>query len=652
MFTRLTLIAATLTLLCAPAARAASPVERTESLVALLKSDAPLFEKARACQQLGEIGTPDAVSVLAGLLADPKLSAYARSGLEGIPDPSATAALRTAAREIKGPPLAGIVNSLGVLRDPQAVEILGRLAADPGSGVVGEALLALGNISSPASIRLLEESLPGGPESSRPQAAAACLLAADRQRTDGNLTRAVALYDLVRKANVPTSVRVGATRGAILARKADRVSFLIEQLKSGELAIRNAALLTIREIPDDALATALNAEVLRATPELQGELLLALADCHNTESITVVQTLADSPKPEIRKTALTVLGRLGPSASPALLAALRKDRPAEERSILLAGLRGLESSTVSDLLLKELIAPSTPRMRIDLIQLLDSREVSKAIPELLKHASGADKDVSVAALSALSSLAGPNELPALLALAKTCSDEGVKEASENALAGICSRAGEAAAEAVFSELKQATKPSERNTWIRVLAGVGYAPALPLIETAASDPDPAVAGNALAQLGHWPNPAPMETLLKAVDSGASPAVRKQALVSVIDLAATALDENQAHPGTVVSWLGLITPLAQSMEDKRRILGLLGRLTTAESFRLLVPYLDDPALRTEAAAGIVQIAPALAKGEEAGALRAALEKIVREVANEDLRNRAAQAAKAIPASTSPR
>ena len=78
--------------LLTPDARAASDnSEKAEKLIAVLQSDAPLFEKARACQQLGEFGTGKAVPALAALLNDEHLSAYARSGLEGIPDPGAAA---------------------------------------------------------------------------------------------------------------------------------------------------------------------------------------------------------------------------------------------------------------------------------------------------------------------------------------------------------------------------------------------------------------------------------------------------------------------------------------------------------------------------------------------------------------------------------
>src|ERR1043166_2839758 len=137
-----------------PPPPAADTPAKPRTLIAVLQSDSSLFEKARACQQLGEVGTPEAVSVLATLLVDEHLSAYARSGLEGIPDPGAAAALREAAPKLKGPLLAGVVNSLGVLRDPEAVGLLRQFATDPASGVATEALLALGNISTPESIQV------------------------------------------------------------------------------------------------------------------------------------------------------------------------------------------------------------------------------------------------------------------------------------------------------------------------------------------------------------------------------------------------------------------------------------------------------------------------------------------------------------------
>ena len=60
------------------------------SALSLLKSTSTsLHEKAKACDELGRLGSAKAVPVLAKLLADEHLHDYARDGLERIPDASA-----------------------------------------------------------------------------------------------------------------------------------------------------------------------------------------------------------------------------------------------------------------------------------------------------------------------------------------------------------------------------------------------------------------------------------------------------------------------------------------------------------------------------------------------------------------------------------
>ena len=655
MITRFALFMATAAFLLAPAAPAApGNSEKTEKLIAVLQSDAPLFEKARACQQLGEIGTGKAVPALAALLNDEHLSAYARSGLEGIPDPDAAAALRAALGTLKGQRLTGVINSLGVLRDAKAVAALRKLAADPGSGVVKEAMLALGRVSTEESIQIIRHALTDGPEAFRPDAAAACLVAAEKQQSDGNERKAVFLYDAVRKANLPAVYRSGATRGAILARKSARVAFLIEQLRSEDRVIRSAALLTIREIPDDKLATALNRELAKAKPDLELQLLTALVDCHNPQSLKAIQTEIASHDPEIRKAALTALGKIGgPTAAEILLKALADNRSPDESSIALSSLRQMEGSAIDVLLLKTLSSSTDGGMRIHLIRLVDSRGVTNATAELLKQAAGSDVKVSLAAFHALKPLAGPNELPTLIALTKTCKDQCVREAAENAVASACTKTdiGNSGAEAVLAELKQATKPADRNSWINILTTVGYPPALPAIKAAVGDANETIVENALTHLGRWPDPTPIDILFSVVDTGTNPRLRSRALASAIDLATTAADEGQRPDAIVVGWLQRANRAAQSIDEKRRIISVLGRLKTVESFRLLVPYLDDGNLQVEAALAVVQIAPALAKTEDSPAVKAALEKAATTVHNPDIRNRAAEVAKTIPDRNAP-
>jgi HEAT repeat protein len=186
----------------------ASPVVAAVSseadALAVLASDAGLKEKARACQELGDVGGPKSVAPLAALLNKEHLADYARSGLEGIKDPSAGAALRKALPTLEGRYLAGVVNSLGVRRDTAAVSDLQKLALDPKRGVSEEALASLGMIANRDATKTLQKVLSSGPADLRVPAAHAAIMASALVAKEGNASVARELLESVAKA-LPTS---------------------------------------------------------------------------------------------------------------------------------------------------------------------------------------------------------------------------------------------------------------------------------------------------------------------------------------------------------------------------------------------------------------------------------------------------------------
>ena len=185
-----------------------SPVET--AALAVLASDAGLREKARACQELGDFGGPASVPALAALLGKEHLADYARSGLEGIKDPSAGEALRTALPTLEGRYLAGVVNSLGVRRDTAAVPALQKLALDPKRGAAEAAIASLGMIATPAAAKTLQTILVSGPAALRVPAAHAALVAAEQLVRDGNTTAARAVLNAVVQALPPGHVATAA----------------------------------------------------------------------------------------------------------------------------------------------------------------------------------------------------------------------------------------------------------------------------------------------------------------------------------------------------------------------------------------------------------------------------------------------------------
>jgi HEAT repeat protein len=648
MITPLMLLAAAAACLLNSTALAAGTPDRAKMLIAVLQSDAGLFEKARACQQLGEIGDKEAVPALAALLGDAHLSAYARSGLEGIPDPSAAEVLLAAAGALKGNLRAGVINSLGVLRVSKATALLMSLAANPESGAAKEALLALGRIATDESSQFLRRTLADGTEALRPDTAAACLLAAEKQLADGRMDAAAVLYDAVRTAKVPAPCRAAATRGAILARKSAGPAFLIEQLRSDERVIRDVALMTIREMPGDSLAAALNAELEKAKPELQTQLLIALADCHNPQSSTAVKSKVASDDPVVRKTALVVLGQIGgPADAGVFLQAVMNNRNDAETGIALSNLGRMEGADVDHQIMQALSSGSEAATRIRLIRLVGARGMTNATAELFKQAADPDAKVRVAAIEALKAVAGPGELPALIAYTRSCADETVRETAEAAIVSLCLKSAnpQAEAELVLVELERATKPAERKIWLSILASLGCAKALPILKADLGNANDEVAANAIAQLGRWPDPTPIDALLVVVESGPDPVQRKHALDAAIHLATAAADEHQRTDDVIVEWLRRADKAAQTVEARRLILSALGRLSSMESFRLLARHLEDAGLENEAAIAIIQIAPALAQQGNAAEVKEVLAKLAVTAKNADIRQKARKGA-AIP------
>jgi HEAT repeat protein len=120
-----------------------------DRLIAILEDPgATEFVKTKACQRLAVVGGHAAVPALADLLADPKLSHYARFALEPMPGEAASQALRAALGGLNGDLLIGVINSIGRRKDTAAIDALAKLRHGDDLAVADAASAALGRIRS------------------------------------------------------------------------------------------------------------------------------------------------------------------------------------------------------------------------------------------------------------------------------------------------------------------------------------------------------------------------------------------------------------------------------------------------------------------------------------------------------------------------
>ncbi len=413
----------------------AKSAEKQRELIAVLKSGAPPADKALACKKLAIYGTSEAVSVLAPFLADEHLASWARIALQNIPDSAADDALRDQLGKLKGNLLIGVINTIGVRRDTNAVAPLTEKLKDSDADVASAAAAALGRIGGATVARTLQSLLTGAPVAIRPAVAEGCILCGEQSLAEGKADAAMKLFDAVRSAHISRAMALEATRGAILARGAAGVPLLLEQMRSNDRESFNIAMRTARDLPGREVTQALLAEMDRVAPERQSYLLLALADRGDAETLEAALKIAKSGQEPQQLVAIGVLDLLSnPKSAPALLtvAGGENAKAALAARLAVAKMQGADVDAAIIAMLKQ--PAENPRRAA--IELIAQRRVMSAIPELLKATQDASATVSAASFRALGELAGVPEVPALLGALMKATDT---EAAENALAAVCAR---------------------------------------------------------------------------------------------------------------------------------------------------------------------------------------------------------------------
>ncbi len=494
-------LAASVSVTCAMAGDDATKDQ--QKLIEVLRSHAPAGEKAITCKRLAIYGGKEAVPALAPLLADEKLSSWARIPLEVIPGPAADEALRQAMDKVQGRLLVGVINSIGVRRAAGAVASLVARLNDHDAEVASVSAVALGRIGNDAAATALEGALAGAVPAVRSAAAEGCILCAERRLAAGKAAQAATIYDLVRKADLPKQRIREATRGAILARKTTAAPLLVELLRSSDKEMFSLALTVARELPGKDTADVLVAELAKTTPERQSLLIVAIADRGDATALTAVLRAAKSGPDSVKITVVKVLRRLGDASSVPLLLELAVDgNPALAKTAVesLASLAGKEV----DAEIAARLATAEGKVRLVLLQLVGDRLLTAAMPEVIKASSDPDLQIRLQALTTLGYAVEFKDLSVLIDRVAAAPEKAEEaKAAEAALKTACQRMpdADACAAKVVAAMATAKVPARINL-LEVITAVGGKKALEAVALAAADSNGDVQDAGSRLLGKW------------------------------------------------------------------------------------------------------------------------------------------------------
>ena len=610
---------------------------RADALMGVLrKSDSSLKDKSDACRELSTIGDPRAVGVLAGLLADEKLSHMARYALEPISDASVDAALRKALGTLKGPLRVGVISSIGMRRDAAAVDALAKLLTGSDTAAAAAAAGALGHIATAPAVSALAGFRKSAAAGLQAVAADASLAAAERLVEQGKGKEATAIYEELQASRWPAHVRLGAFSGLLAADSDNGPAMIIRAIGGKDAGLRAVAIARISTLKGRNVSRRFAAELPKASPDVQVLLISALVGMGDPVARDAVVKAAGHDDANVRAAAFKALGALGDAQCvPLLCNAVTAGNTESEARAAQASLKALAAPGVDAALIRCTQAAAA-EARTGLIDVLIVRKVGAAVPVLLAQAGTGSAKVRATAFYALGKLAEPKDLPALLQLLVALDDETVRPDAERAAVAVARKISDAAAQgdAALAALEAAKATPARCSLIRTLGGIGSARALQAVTGALADKDPAVQGAAVRALADWPDAGAFEALMgvfRTTDNRVHRILALRGCVRSLGLGGRSADQ------TLKGYKELMAA-AKRDEDKKLVLAGLATVASPAAAAAVEPYLADPKVGDEAELAMLGIARGLVSSSAKQA-KAIARKLLAKSKNESIRRQAA-------------
>ena len=385
----------------------------------------------------------------------------------------------------------------------------------------------------------------------------------------------------------------------------DPVAMVIELLASDDADFRAIGLDAVRHAARGAAATATFAKRLEQEPPArQVELVRALADRGDAAALPALVALLDrSPDPAVRIVALTALGALGSGDEvPVLLKSLAAGEP--ERSAArraLAALRGADAMGRIVAALKS----GDAALRPVLIETLGDRRARTVLPDIAPFATDPDAGVRRAALRVLGGLGGAAQVPTMIGALLALAPGDERQTAERAVVTVCTRnTGHEAAAQVFLKTFQAASEHDQEALLPVLGAIGGGPALAIVDAMIASDDMAKRTLGLKALTRWPDATVAQRLLDRIGATRDQAERDLLLGALIRIAP--LPDNKLDDAAKLALVKRTMGLCETDADRARLLERASAVRTVETFRFVVPYLEQPALAPAACKSVVELA----------------------------------------------
>lgn len=569
----------------------AYPGIEAQLLAALNAPQTRVAGKQFCCRMLRRVGSAASVPSLSKLLADEELSHMARFALQHMPAPEAGRALRRALKKLQGNLRTGVIGSLGLRGDRQAVQGLGRLIENPDQAIAKAAIQALGRIGGPEAVRVLTRMQVVDKLTEAKNDA--ILLCADAMLAEGQNAEAVAIYRRLSGPEQSTWIRIAAYRGLVRAEPREAVPHVLALLRDENIHLQRAAGKFITQMQGAAVTRALAGQMKSLDSQAQILLLSALETRADKAATPYVVTATQTPAEPVRVAAVKALGSLGRGEQVELLAKLSVSAGAVG-SAAVASLNRLAGSDVTGALATLVRGDADAEVRIKAIEACERRHETETVSALMTATRDRDSRVRRASYKALGTLAQAGDMPFLVSRLAAAEQTSDRTALERTMILVAGRDPIVDPSALLSALQRGNDTVKTHLF-SVLAVVGGADALNAIRGYLDAPNAEVQKAAIRALSKWPNDLPMIDLLKIARRGDNASQRILALRGYIQLVS---QPNNRSAKETVAALSQAYDAAQRIDEKRMVLSLLSKYPSQDALALAARAETESALAREA------------------------------------------------------
>ncbi len=576
-----------------------------DRLARVLATDSSFECKKFICRQLYIIGSEAQLPALKPLLTDPDYTSLARYALKNMPGEAATGALLEAAAATTGPVLVGIINDLGERHDPAVLPMLATRLDDRDAQVALAALNGIAEISGTEALRLLRQAL-AKKRPNAPQAYLACL--ENMERATGTPATS-AQYAFLYNGRYSDPIRMAALSGMVGTGRQSALPAVLDALRAEDMRWYRLGLGCVRRLTQ-AKATRTFVNLLaNLSPERQADVLTALADPRTPErgALDSARKAAlraiKSGDTVVRVAGLRALAHLGTGDTVAVLANVAAVREGEARTAARNALATLRGADINGIILARL-ETAPPREAGELVRALSARHAVEAVPALLKHAEAGRLETRIAALGALGTLAGKNEMKPLAKLLLQTDNDAIRNATRGALVSVARRlpADQDPVIEIVQAAQASTIPQQVASCFSVLGAVGAPGGLPVLCEGLASPDATIRRAALEALGVWPTGAPLDALFQFAKSTGDKAERAAAVTGCVRMARM---PSQRPVERMVALLADLLKLSDDPVIERGVLSALSGLKGPDALALASTFLGDQALASDAAVAVEKI-----------------------------------------------